>query len=681
MDNSLLEDTPLPRFQAIRPEHVEPAIEHLLAEGREAVEQRLAATDHYTWDNLAGPLEAANERLDRAWSPVRHLNSVANSEALREVHDRCLGRITEYYSELGQNSRLYQAYEAIARDPGFQELDRARQRAVELALRDFRLAGVALAQADKERFRRNSLRLAQLSSMFENNLLDATHAWQRQVTDPDELAGLPESDREVAAQTARREGQEGWLLTLDTPCYLAVMTHAERRELREEIYRAYVTRASELGPNAGQWDNRPVMEEILALRHEQARLLGFANYAELSLQPKMAPGTDEVITFLEDLGRRARPRAEAELSELRALAAETDGLEDLQAWDLAFYAERLRQHQLKFSQEDLRPYLDAERVVNGLFEIAGRLFGVQLEPVSDVDTWHPDVRFYAIRDAGGTALGHLYVDLYARPQKRGGAWMDECRVRHRRGDELQLPVAYLTCNFTPPVAGRPSLLTHDEVETLFHEFGHALHHLLTRVDVPSVAGINGVAWDAVELPSQFLENWCWEREALDCFAQHHDSGEPLPEDLYQRLRASRVFQSGMQTVRQLEFALFDLRLHRDYDPDAGPRVDETLEAVRDQVSVLRPPAFNRFANSFAHVFAGGYAAGYYSYKWAEVLAADAFARFAEEGIFNPRTGTEFRERILARGGSEDAMTLFRAFRGRQPSIEPLLQSLGLANAG
>ena len=634
--NPLVTMPGLPAFSAIRPEHVAPAVEHLLADGRRSVSHLLDQRMPYTWDNLVEPLQALEHRLNRAWSPVRHLHSVADNEALREAYNGCLPQLTAYGTELGQNERLYQAYRAVAEGEEFGRLDATQRKIIENALRDFHLEGVDLSAEKKARFKAISERLSTLKSKFQQNLLDASHSWTRRVTDPGQLAGLPESARGLALQNAEREGAEGWVFTLDLPSYLPVLTYAEDRELRREIYRAYVTRASDQGPLAGQWDNAPVMEEILRLRHEKARLLGFENYAELSLAKKMARSTSEVLAFIRDLARRSKPVAEAELAEVAATARTLDGIETLEAWDIHYYSEKLRQRRYDFSQEDLRPYFPAPRVLEGLFQVVGRLFGVSIAPGNCPEAWHPDVDFFEIRDEQGELRGQFYLDLYARPHKRGGAWMDECVTRMRSGQESWEPVAYIVCNFTPPVADRPSLLTHQEVTTLFHEFGHGLQHMLTRIDSPGVAGINGVAWDAVELPSQLMENWCWEREALALFSGHYDTGAGLPDGLYQKLRSARNFQAGMQMLRQLEFALFDFRLHLEYDPSRGARVEELLEAVRHEVAVVRPPAYNRFANGFSHIFAGGYGAGYYSYKWAEVLSSDAFARFEESGIFQPR---------------------------------------------
>jgi oligopeptidase A len=676
--NPLLSMDGLPPFSQIRPEHVEPAIDHLLADNRQRIETLLDGLDTPTWETLVAPIEEWEDRLSRVWSPVGHLNAVMNNEALRSAYNACLPKLSDYATEMGQNERLFRAYKAVAESGA--GLDEGQRKVLDNALRDFHLSGIDLPAEQKARFKAISQELSQLTSKFEENLLDATNAWSKQITDESQLAGLPPSAKDLARQTAEQRDLPGWLLTLEFPSYYPVLTYADDRALRLELYEAYHTRASERGPHAGQFDNTAAMEKILALRHELAQLLGFASYAERSLAKKMARSTTDVVAFLEDLARRSRPQAEREMAELAAFARERDGLEALEAWDVAYYSEKLREQRYAFSQEEVRPYFPATRVVPGLFAVAERLFGVTIREVGGVDVWHPDVRFYEIRDLAGELRGQFYLDLFARPKKRGGAWMDDCRGRMRHGDRLQTPVAYLTCNFTPPVGGKPSLLTHDEVETLFHEFGHGLHHMLTRVDYPPVAGINGVAWDAVELPSQFLENWCWEREALDLIAGHFETGAPIPGDLYGRMKAAKNFQSAMQMVRQLEFALFDFRLHLGYDPAKGGRIYDTLDAVRREVAVIRYPEFNRMPHGFSHIFAGGYAAGYYSYKWAEVLSADAFSLFEERGVFDPDTGRSFRENILERGGSRDAMDLFVAFRGREPRIDALLRHTGIAEA-
>jgi oligopeptidase A len=678
MSNPLLNQPSLPLFSAIDPAHVQPALEQVIHDNRAAIETLTAQSAPATWENLIAPLEQIENRLEQVWAPVSHLNSVMNSDALRAAYNACLPMLSAYQTEMGQNKALYAAFQTLRESNHYATLTQAQRQSVDNALREFRLAGVALEPAGKKRYAEIAARLAALSARFQENLLDATSAWHRDITEADELAGLPESALGVMAQNAQHNGVEGWRVSLDMPVVQAILTHAQNRSLRREVYEAFTTRASDTGPQAGQHDNHPIMVEILDLRAEQASLLGYDHYAALSLAPKMAKSADEVIAFLEDLAERALPAAREEFNTLCAFANERDGINQLEAWDVGFYSERLREAQFALSAEDLRPYFKANRVMAGLFAVVERLFAIHITQRDDVDTWHEDVDFYEIHDAKGELRGQFYTDLYARAQKRGGAWMATCRGRMQHSDGIQTPVAFLTCNFTPPVGEEPALITHAEVETLFHEFGHGLHHMLTQVNAASVAGINGVAWDAVELPSQFLENWCWEREALDLFAAHHNSGEPIPQPLFERMTSARHFQAAMQMVRQLEFSLFDLRLHVEHNPAAGERIFALLNEVRDQVAVIHPPAFNRFPNSFAHIFAGGYAAGYYSYKWAEVLSADAFSRFAEEGIFNPVTGQSFLEHILEKGGAEDAAILFKNFRGREPSIEPLLRASGLA---
>ena len=671
MNNPLLSDAPLPAFGAIDASHVEPALRALLDANRAEV-AALLESDADGWDRLVVPIERMHHRLARAWSPVGHLNGVMNSDALRAAYNACLPLLTAYHTELGQNERLCAAYQRVADREGA-SLGPEQRKVVENALRDFRLAGVSLPPERKQRFRALMERLASAQAKFDENVLDATHAWSRLVADEAELAGLPAHAVQRARDAAAAAGQDGWLLALDAPTYQAVLTHALSEPLRREFYEAWVTRASERGPHAGQWDNGPLMAEILALRHEAANLAGFANFAEYSLATKMARDPAEVLDFLQRLARLSRPAAEREFAELERFAARA-----LAAWDVAFYSERLRHERLQISAEALRPYFPLPRVLAGLFTVVHRLYGVRIVAKPAVEVYHPDVRFFEVLDRDGAPRGGFFLDLHARPKKRDGAWMDECVGRIRLGGTCSQPVAYLVCNFSPPVGERPSQLTHHEVLTLFHEFGHGLHHLLTRVDTPSVAGINGVPWDAVELPSQFMENFAWRDEVLPLISAHVETGAPLPHEMLARLQASRTFQAGMQTVRQLEFALFDFRLHAEYAPDQPPRIAEILAEVRAAVAVVRPPEFNRFPYSFQHVFSGGYAAGYYSYKWAEVLSADAFGAFEEHGVFDVATARRFLRSILERGGSRDAMEAFVEFRGRKPDIEPLLRQMGLA---
>jgi len=675
-DNPLLQFEELPPFAHIRPEHIEPAIDWLLAENRRRIGRLLdEVAGNPTWETLIEPLQEWEDELERAWSPVSHMNSVVNSDELRAAYNACLPKLSEYATELGHNERLYQAYRHLAESG--QAFNAAQRKVLENALRDFHLAGIDLAADQKARFKAISQQLSQLTSRFSENVLDCTNAWERHIQEEAELGGLPPSALELAAQTARQRDKTGWLFTLDFPSYYPVMTYADNRELRREFYQAYNTRASDQGPHDRQYDNSAIMEEILALRHELARLLGFENYAERSLATKMARSTEEVMRFLEDLADRSHPQAERELAELREFAASL-GEDDLQPWDVPYYSEKLRQQRYSISQEELKPYFPETRVISGMFDVVGRLYDVSFHEVEGVEAWHPDVKFYEIREPNGQIRGQFYFDLYARPNKRGGAWMDVCQSRMVTHERCQIPVAYMTCNFTPPVGDKPALLTHDEVETLFHEFGHGLHHMLTRVDYPEISGISGVAWDAVELPSQFMENFCWQREALDLFSGHYETGEAIPDEMFGRMLAARNFQSAMLMVRQLELSLFDFRIHREYDPQRGGRIYEILDAVREQVAVIRPPEWNRFAHSFSHIFAGGYAAGYYSYKWAEVLSADAFSLFEERGIFDHETGQSFLHNVLELGGSRDAAELFRAFRGRDPQIDALLRHTGIA---
>ena len=679
MTNPLLTMDSLPPFSQIQPDQVQAAVTQAIADCKQKIEDVLAQRDPHTWDSLIAPLEEVNDRLSRIWSPVSHLNAVLNSEALRAAHDACLPLLSEFQTYVGQHEGLYQAYLTLSESDDFPLLSGAQRKEILNTLRDFRLSGIGLPTGAQQRYGEIQARLTELASRFSNNVLDATQGWSKLVTDEAELAGLPQSAQAAARQLAEQKGQQGWLFTLDIPSYLPVMMYADNRALRAELYEAFTTRASDQGPNAGKWDNSAIMSELLTLRRELAQLLGFANYAELSLATKMADKPEQVVNFLTDLAAKSLPQGKAELEEIRAFAAEQHGQSELAAWDLAYYAEKLKQHKFSISDGQLRPYFPASKVVKGLFEVVRRVFGIKVRERLGIDTWHPDVRFYDIFDAEDELRGSFYLDLYAREHKQGGAWMDVCLGRRYRQDgSLQKPVAYLTCNFNGPVDGKPALFTHNEVVTLFHEFGHGIHHMLTRIDVAGVAGINGVAWDAVELPSQFLENWCWESEALAFISGHHETGEPLPADLLEKMLTARNFQAAMQMLRQLEFALFDFRLHREFDPANPEQTPALLSEVRSQVAVMTPPAFNRFQHSFSHIFAGGYAAGYYSYKWAEVLSADAFSRFEEEGIFNPATGQSFLKNILEKGGSKEPMELFRAFRGREPKVDALLRHSGIA---
>jgi oligopeptidase A len=661
----------LPAFSSIRIANIEPVLRELL-DAHRAQLTALLAQPGPSWDSLVLPLEEMHHRLARTWSPVGHMNGVVNSDELRAAYNACLPLLTAWHTELAQNERLYRAYETILANEGHR-LSAGQRKLLQNALRDFRLAGVALPAAQKSEFKALVEQLATLQSKFDENVLDATNAWSRHVTQESEIAGLPQPIVERARAAAQSRQLEGWFFTLDAPNYQAVMMHAENEALRREFYQGWVTRASDQGVTDARWDNTQLMAQILDLRHRLAQLVGYPNYAEYSLATKMASSVEEVRSFLEQLGRQSRPVAVREYDDLTRFAGR-----ELNAWDVAFFAERLKRERLQLSEEELRPYFPLPRVLAGMFAVAEKLYGVRIAERSGVDVYHPDARFFDILNADGSQRGGFFVDLYARPKKRGGAWMDECVGRKRLADTASLPVAYLVCNFMPPVGAQPSLLTHAEVVTMFHEFGHGLHHMLTRVDYPSIAGINGVAWDAVELPSQFMENFAWRAEVLPLISGHVETSEPLPQIELQRLLATRTFQAGMQTVRQLEFALFDLRIHSENAPQSSEAIMQTLADVRAQVAVVHPPAFNRFPHSFQHIFSGGYAAGYYSYKWAEVLAADAFSAFEEQGIFNADVAGRFLSSILEQGGSRDAMEAFVEFRGRKPQIEPLLKQLGLA---
>lgn len=678
MTNPLLQTQPLPCFSQILPEHVEPALNQVLDQAKKTVDTLLSTLTEPTWESLVLPMEELDASIDRVWSPVSHLNSVMNSDELRVAYNACLPKLSEFGTELGQNEALFNAYKQLAESEHYNQLDVAQKKVIDNAVRDFRLSGVELSQTDRDKFKHISQQLTELTAKFEENLMDATHAWKKHITDDSLLAGLPESTIAMAEQFAKRDGLEGWLFTLDFPSYMPVMSYADNREFREEMYTAFATKASDQGPNAGKWNNTDVMNDILKLRHELAQLIGFNNHAERSLATKMAQSPQQVLDFLNDLAARSKPIAETEFEELKAYAKEQGHEGELQSWDVTYFAEKLRQQRYSISQEELKPYFPEDKVVLGLFAVVNRLYGLDIKERHDIDVWHKDVRFFDIFDGDGELRGQFYLDLYARNHKRGGAWMDECLVRRQTEQGVQTPVAFLTCNFSEPVGDKPALFTHDEVTTLFHEFGHGLHHMLTKIHHAGVSGINGVAWDAVELPSQFMENWCWEREALDLISGHYQTGEVLPQDLFDKMIAARNFQSAMTMVRQLEFSLFDFRLHLEYKPDQADQVDKILAEVREQVSVVKPPKFNRFAHSFSHIFAGGYAAGYYSYKWAEVLSADAFSKFEEKGIFDRETGLEFLQSILEQGGSREPMELFIEFRGREPEIDALLRHSGIA---
>ncbi|MBI6154503.1 oligopeptidase A [Serratia surfactantfaciens] len=678
MTNPLLTPFSLPPFSAIRPEDIVPAVQSALADCRAAVERVVAQPGPFTWDNLCQPLAESDDRLSRIWSPIGHLNSVKNSPELRAAYEQALPLLSEYGTWVGQHEGLYQAYRSLKEGAAFEALSVPQRKAVDNALRDFELSGIGLSADKQQRYGEIVARLSELGSTYSNNVLDATMGWSKLITDEAELSGLPESALAQAQAMAQAKEQDGWLLTLDMPSYLPVLTYADNRALREEMYRAFATRASDQGPNAGKWDNSEVMAETLALRHELAQLLGFDTYADKSLATKMAESPEQVIGFLSDLAKRARPQAEQELAQLRAFAKQHYGVDELEAWDITYYGEKQKQHLFSISDEQLRPYFPEQRVVEGLFEVVKRIYGITAKERKDVETWHPDVRFFDLFDANGELRGSFYLDLYARENKRGGAWMDDCVGSLRKADgSLQKPVAYLTCNFNRPLGDQPALFTHNEVTTLFHEFGHGLHHMLTQIDTAGVSGINGVPWDAVELPSQFMENWCWEPEALAFISGHYQSGEPLPKEMLDKLLAAKNYQAALFILRQLEFGLFDFRMHFEYSPEKGAQILPTLAEVKKMVAVVPSPSWGRFPHAFSHIFAGGYAAGYYSYLWAEVLSADAYSRFEEEGIFNAETGKSFLDNILSRGGSEEPMALFKRFRGREPQLDAMLRHYGI----
>ncbi len=677
-DNPLLDFSGLPRFSDITPAQVSPAMERLLAEARAAM--RRAQDAPATWDAFVRPLEDATERLSRAWGQVEHLHAVLDSPALREAYNAALPRITQFWTELGQNQRLFEKYRAIKASDGFAQLSPARRKLVDNALRDFRLGGAELPAEQKPRYAAIQDELASLSAKFSENLLDATNGFSLFI-DEKRIAGIPQDALAAAREAAEKDGKGGWKFTLQMPSYLPVMQYAEDRALRETLYRASATRASEFGKP--EWDNSPLIERILKLRKEDAQLLGYANFAEVSLVPKMAQTPRQVVEFLGDLAGRARPFAERDLAELRTFAKEDLGIEPLESWDIAYASEKLRAKRYAFSDQEVKKFFPETKVLPGMFELVQKLYQISISEQTAA-TWHKDVRFFDVHNAKSELIGRFYVDLYARESKRGGAWMDGAISRRRVDAGIQVPVAYLNCNFARPLSsphgGKPAIFTHDDVITLFHEFGHGLHHLLTRVEDLGVAGINGVEWDAVELPSQFMENFCWEWDVVKHMTRHVDSGEPLPRALYDKMLAAKNFQSGLATLRQIEFSLFDMRLHSEFDPASGRAVLELLDEVRRDVAVLVPPAWNRFPNSFSHIFAGGYAAGYYSYKWAEVLSADAYSLFEEKGVLNPEAGRHFRDEILAVGGSRPAAESFRAFRGREPTVDALLRHSGMTGA-
>lgn len=676
MQNPLLEKTNLPLFSKIKPEHIEPAIDQLIAENRKKIAELLQQKP-FTWENLIVPLEDISQQLDFVWSTVGHLHAVMNSESLRQAYKICLPKITEYSTEIAQNLALYAAFRAIAESSEFQKLNPVQQKIILDNLRDFKLAGVTLEPVAKHRFAQLQLQLSTAMNKFEQNVLDATQGWSKLITDKKDLAGIPELAVQAAREAAQNKNLDGWLFTLEAPSYFAVVTHADSRALREEMYHAYVTRASELGPNAGRWNNAPIIQEILQIRREIAQLLDFNNYAELSLATKTANNTDEVLNFIKELIEHSYPIAQKEFAELSQFAKQQFNLTELKSWDVSYVSEKLQQQKYDITEEQLRPYFPENQVLAGMFAVIQRLFGMHVKEKFNVDVWHPDVRFFEIYDTNHQLRGQFYLDAYARENKRGGAWMDDCRIRRRLPDgSLQTSVAFLTCNATRPVGDKPALFTHEEVQTLFHEFGHGLHQMLSQIDYAEASGINNFPWDVVEFPSQLMENWCWQKAALDLMAKHYQTSEPFPDELFKKLHTIKTFFAGMRSLRQLEFALFDFRLHHEFDPSNLQQVQQIIKEVREKLTLYTIPEFNRFQNTFTHIFGSGYAAGYYSYKWAEVWACDAFAKFEEQGIFNRAVGEQFLHTILEKGSSDEPLKMFMEFRGRPPKIDALLRHMG-----
>ncbi|WP_019557795.1 M3 family metallopeptidase [Thiomicrorhabdus arctica] len=677
LDNPLLNVSSLPNFELFHVKHIKPAITQLLAENRAEIARLVAMTETPSWQNFIEPLEVIDNRFERVWGPIGHLDAVKNSDEWHEVYTDCLGKVTAYYTEVGQNTGLYTKFNAIADSLEFLDYSLAQKKVIENALRNFRLSGIALPAEQQSEYQEITQQLSQLSSLFANNVLKSSQAWSKQITDESLLKGLPDSAKGLLKQLAENRELTGWCVTLDFPSYLAVMTHADNRELRAEIYRAFGTRSSDQALNTA-FDNTDNMHKIRSLRHQKANLLGFDQYADYSLATKMAESSEQVLGFLRDLATKSKPQAVQELKTLTEFAKRELGIDDFQPWDVTFASEKLKSKTLSLSQELLRPYFPVESALKGLFDITQRLFGIRIQAKTEVPVWHPDVRFFELIAENDDVVGQFYLDLYARDNKRGGAWMDSAisRWRHPNG-KLQKPVAYLVCNFTPPLEGQVACLTHDELTTLFHEFGHGIHHLMTEMEQLDISGISGVPWDAVELPSQFMENFCWEREGLALISSHIETGETLPDDLFEALKKSRGFQSAMMMLRQIEFSLTDFEMHAYYNPERVEAVADLSQRIRQEVAVIMPPEYSRSMHSFSHIFAGGYAAGYFSYKWAEVLSADAFGLFEEEGILNPETGAKFKNIILAAGGSIDPMVLFKAFRGREPNIDALLRHSGI----
>lgn len=674
MQNPLLDFSGLPQFDRIQPEHITPALDTLIQQGKQTIEQLAISDAAPTWQNFAEPLEQIEEKLSRAWSQVGHMNAVVNSPALREAYNDNLPKLTDFYSDLAQDERLYNKFKALKASREYASLTQAQKKIIDNEIRDFKLGGAELPPAQKQRFKQIQEQLSKLTTKFEENIMDTVDAFQHIEADTAHLSGIPQDALAAAKQAAETVGQSGYLFTLHFPSYMPVLQYADHRPLRESLYRAYATRASELGE--AKWDNSGLMQEILALRHEAAVMLGFSNYAEMSLATKMADSPQQVIDFLQNLAQRAKPYAQQDMQELQTYAAKL-GISDMQAWDVAYVSEKLREQKYAYSDQEVKQYFPEAKVLQGLFKVVESIFKLHVRK-TQAPVWHTDASFYEIRDQQQQLIGQFYLDLYARNNKRGGAWMDEAITRRVHDGQLTTPVAYLTCNFSAPVGDKPALFTHEEVITLFHEFGHGLHHMLTRVESYGVSGIKGVEWDAVELPSQFMENFCWEWDVVKHMTSHVDSGEPLPRSLFDKMIAAKNFQSGMQTVRQIEFSLFDMRLHHEYRDHNRIDVLQLIEQVRDQVAVVRPPKWNRFPHAFSHIFAGGYAAGYYSYKWAEVLSADSYSMFEENGVLCAETGQRFWHEILAQGGSRPAMESFVAFRGRTPDIEALLRHHGMS---
>ena len=672
--NPLLFFSGLPKFDEVKPEHISPAVDSLIAEGRALVEQLATSTETPTWENFALKLEDHSEKLARAWSQVGHMNAVVNSPELREAYNDNLAKLTDYGTDISQDERLYAKFKAIQASSDFAKLTPTQQTIINHEVRDFKLGGAELPVEQKARFKTVSEELSKLGSKFEENIMDNTNDFKYIVENLADLAGLPADAIEAAADAAKKDDKAGYQFSLHFPSYMPVLQYADNRALRETLYRAYATRASEL--SKPEWDNTGLIKDILKLKQEEARMLGFKNFAELSLATKMADTPKQVTDFLDTLAKRAKPYAEKDMQELLAYAKKM-GINDMQAWDVAYVSEKLREEKYAFSDQEVKQYFPESKVLAGLFKVVETIFGVQVRK-ADAPLWHADAAFYAISDSQNNPIAYFYLDLYARNNKRGGAWMDECITRRKTASGIELPVAYLTCNFSASVGGKPALFTHDEVITMFHEFGHGLHHMLTQVDDYSVSGIKGVEWDAVELPSQFMENFCWEWEVLRHMTAHVDTGAQLPRELFDKMVAAKNFQAGMQTMRQIEFSLFDMRVHGEFDPNGKQTALDLIEQVRDEVAVVRPPKWNRFPNSFSHIFAGGYAAGYYSYKWAEVLSADAYSLFEEMGTLSAEAGSRFKNEVLAKGGSRPAMESFVAFRGREPSLDALLRHNGMS---